>query len=357
MVVFWTAAGLLAVAAAAVILLRAARSAPQAGLEDPTLDVYRRQLAEIDDLADRGLMEPAEREAARAEAGRRLLTAADSSTSGWTAPAGQRPVLLAAAAGVGLAALTGYLFLGQPGASDQPLERRIETWRTGRLTDLTPPQLAAVLREALKVRPEAEGYRFLALAEAQSDNPAAAARALRRAIALAPGRADLWEMLGLSLLARTQGEVTPEVREALTEAVRLDPGSLPARFHLARGRAASGDRDGAVRDLEAIAAELPAADPRRTDIETAIREARAPAPPVTEGPASEMIGRMVAGLAQRLQSNPDDPEGWVRLVRSYAVLGDAAKRDAALEQARRRYAGQPQVLDQLEKAAAAEPMK
>ena len=164
-------------------------------------------------------------------------------------------------------------------------------------------------------------------------------------------------MLGLSLLARSQGEVTPEARDALTEAVRLDPGSLPARFHLARGRAASGDREGAVRDLEAIAAELPAGDPRRNDIGGAIREARAPASTAMDGPASGMIARMVSGLAQRLQSNPDDPEGWVRLVRSYAVLGDVAKRDAALEQARRRYAGQAQVLDQLEKAAAAEPMK
>ncbi|WP_296544873.1 c-type cytochrome biogenesis protein CcmI [Phenylobacterium sp.] len=357
MVVFWTAAGLLAVAAAAVILLRAARSAPQSGLEDPTLDVYRRQLAEIDDLADRGLMEPAEREAARAEAGRRLLVAADSAAVGWTAPTGQRPVLLAAAAGVGLAALTAYLVLGRPGLPDQPLDSRIETWRAGQLTDLTPPQLAAVLREALKVRPEAEGYRFLALAEAQSDNPAAAARALRRAIALAPGRADLWEMLGLSLLARSQGEITPEAREVLTEAVRLDPRSLPARFHLARGRAAAGDQEGAIRDLEAIAAELPAGDPRRADIDAAIREVRAPASRAMEGPTSEMIGQMVAGLAKRLEDNPDDPDGWVRLVRSYAVLGDAARRDAALDRASRRYAGQPQILEQLEKAAAAEPMK
>jgi cytochrome c-type biogenesis protein CcmH len=357
MIVFWTAAGLLAVAAAAVILLRAARSAPQSGQEDPTLDVYRRQLAEIDDLADRGLMEPVEREAARAEAGRRLLGAAESAKTGWTAPTGQRPVLLAAAAGVGLAALAGYLVLGQPGLADQPLDHRIESWREGQLTDLTPPQLAAVLREALEVRPEAEGYRFLALAEAQSNNPAAAARALRRAIDLAPGRADLWEMLGLSLLARSEGEVTAEAREVFAKAARLDPRSLSARFHLARGRAASGDREGAVRDLQAIAAELPPEDPRRADIDAAILEIRSPAPTLAEGPASDMIGQMVAGLAKRLQDNPDDPDGWVRLVRSYAVLGDAARRDAALDQARRRYAGQPEVLDELEKAAAAEPMK
>jgi len=357
MVVFWTAAGLLSVAAAAVVFLRAARSAAESGLTDPTLDVYRRQLTEIDDLAERGLMEAEERDATRVEAGRRLLAAAEGPQAGWTASEAQRPVVLAAAAAVGVLALAGYLVVGKPGLPDQPLQRRVEAWRSSPLTDLDAPQLAAVLRQALKVRPEAEGYRFLALAEAQSGNPAAAAKALRRAVALAPERADLWEMLGLSLISGAGGEVTPDAREALTTSLRLAPGSLVSRFHLARARAASGDREGGVRDLQAIASDLPAGDPRRADIETAIREAQAPAGPVADGPASEMIGRMVSGLAQRLQGNPDDPEGWIRLVRSYAVLGDAAKRDAALDRARRRYSGTPDILGRLEAAARTEPMK
>jgi cytochrome c-type biogenesis protein CcmH len=357
MVVFWTAAGLLSVAAAAVIFLRAARSAAESGLADPTLDVYRRQLTEIDDLAERGLMEAGERDAARAEAARRLLVAADGPRAGWTDSAAQRPVVLAAAAAVGVLALAGYLFLGQPGSPDQPLQRRVEAWASSQITDLDAPQLAAVLRQALKARPEAEGFRFLALAEAQSGNPAAAAKALRRAVALAPGRADLWEMLGLSLISGAGGEVTPDARDALATALRLAPGSLVSRFHLARARAASGDREGGIRDLRAIASDLPAGDPRRADIETAIREAQAPAGPAVDGPASEMIGRMVSGLAERLQANPDDPEGWIRLVRSYAVLGDTAKRDAALDQARRRYSGTPDILGRLEAAARTEPMK
>jgi cytochrome c-type biogenesis protein CcmH len=357
MVVFWTAAGLLSVAAAAVIFLRAARSAAESGLADSTLDVYRRQLTEIDDLAERGLMEAGERDAARAEAARRLLVAADGPRAGWTDSAAQRPVVLAAAAAVGVLALAGYLFLGQPGSPDQPLQRRVEAWASSQITDLDAPQLAAVLRQALKVRPEAEGFRFLALAEAQSGNPAAAAKALRRAVALAPGRADLWELLGLSLISGAGGEVTPDARDALATALRLAPGSLVSRFHLARARAASGDREGGIRDLRAIASDLPAGDPRRADIETAIREAQAPAGPAVDGPASEMIGRMVSGLAERLQANPDDPEGWIRLVRSYAVLGDTAKRDAALDQARRRYSGTPDILGRLEAAARTEPMK
>jgi cytochrome c-type biogenesis protein CcmH len=43
---------------------------------------------------------------------------------------------------------------------------------------------------------------------------------------------------------------------------------------------------------------------------------------------------MVAGLAARPHQSPNDAEGWQRLVRAYAVLGDAAKAQTALADAR-----------------------
>ena len=36
-----------------------------------------------------------------------------------------------------------------------------------------------------------------------------------------------------------------------------------------------------------------------------------------------MIEGMVASLAKRLESEPDDVDGWLRLIRSYVVLGRA----------------------------------
>jgi cytochrome c-type biogenesis protein CcmH len=44
---------------------------------------------------------------------------------------------------------------------------------------------------------------------------------------------------------------------------------------------------------------------------------------------------MVAGLAARLKSNPDDGAGWQRLIRAYAVLGDKHKARGALAEARK----------------------
>src|SRR5437868_11742610 len=46
-----------------------------------------------------------------------------------------------------------------------------------------------------------------------------------------------------------------------------------------------------------------------------------------------MIRGMVDRLAARLDANPDDAEGWQRLARAYAVLGETEKAEAAAARA------------------------
>ena len=48
-----------------------------------------------------------------------------------------------------------------------------------------------------------------------------------------------------------------------------------------------------------------------------------------------MVRGMVERLAERLQHDGSDPDGWLRLVRSYMVLGEAEKARAAAAEARR----------------------
>jgi cytochrome c-type biogenesis protein CcmH len=47
-----------------------------------------------------------------------------------------------------------------------------------------------------------------------------------------------------------------------------------------------------------------------------------------------MIEAMVASLDEKLKANPNDPEGWKRLVRSYVVLGRADEARNALARGR-----------------------
>jgi cytochrome c-type biogenesis protein CcmH len=64
-----------------------------------------------------------------------------------------------------------------------------------------------------------------------------------------------------------------------------------------------------------------------------------------------MIRGMVERLAARLQQDGSDVDGWIRLVRSYTVLGDKEKARAALTDARRALQGEPEKLRRFEEGA------
>ncbi|MDP3853358.1 c-type cytochrome biogenesis protein CcmI [Phenylobacterium sp.] len=356
MIVFWVVAGVLSAAAAGLILQTAARAALRAGSSDPTSEVYRRQLREFDDLAERGLIAEGERKSAHAEAARRLLSVADAAVEPWTAEIGHRRPVLVAALVAPLAALGLYLAVGAPGLADQPFGARIATWRALDPSMLTAPQMAVVLKALIAERgPDAEAYGFLAKAEIAAGNPSGAIRALRRGIELAPRRVDLWEGLGEVLMIEAGGQVTPQAQRAFAEALKRDPRSAISRFHLAAARIEAGDRAGGLADWKALASELPRGDPRRAAVETAIAQAQGAPAAATDQMAA--IRGMVEGLAARLEASPEDPEGWVRLVRSQAVLGQDSQRDAALAKARARYADRPEILKALDIAAKTAPMR
>ena len=62
----------------------------------------------------------------------------------------------------------------------------------------------------------------------------------------------------------------------------------------------------------------------------------------------EMIRGMVSRLADRLKQNGNDLEGWQRLLRAYMVLGQRDKANAAVVDAKRALAADPDKLRQLE---------
>ena len=75
-----------------------------------------------------------------------------------------------------------------------------------------------------------------------------------------------------------------------------------------------------------------------------------------------MIQGMVDGLAARLKKDGSDLDGWVRLVRSYKVLGQPDKAQSAIADAQRALAGDPDkrqrldiALKELETGTAATP--
>ncbi|MGH7009803.1 MAG: c-type cytochrome biogenesis protein CcmI [Caulobacteraceae bacterium] len=357
MLLFWVVAAVLSAGAAVLIMFRGGRAPFAIGPEDPALAVYRRALTEIDELAERSLLGGGERRSARAEAARRLLAQADRPVE---ARRGADPRLLAAlGAAPVLAALMLYLAIGSPGEPDQPFASRLAQWRDHPELD-TGPQMAAALRSFAAQRPaDPEPLRRLAMLDIELGDPDGAVHALRKALAIAPQRPDLMAPLGEILVLQNKGVVDPNAQALFEKLVRLDPTDAAARYYLARSQIAHGDLAGGLAGWRGLESFLANADPRRALLAAEIAEVeRTGALPPQGGPApagpspamSAAIRGMVDGLAQRLAAHPNDPDGWVRLVRAYAVLGEIPQRDAAAARARRLFAARPGILDQLSAA-------
>jgi cytochrome c-type biogenesis protein CcmH len=359
MIGFWVAAAFLAAGAAALLLHRAAAGARLAGQSDPQIEVFRRAVLEIDDLADRDLLAPDERRQLRAEAARRLIGAADRPTA--PIHASRAPVLpLLAAVVVALASLAIYAGVGSPGQPDQPFARRLADWEA-HPENASPEALAATLQAIADQRPsDPTPLRKLAAVDLGLGDADGAAHALRRALTLQPGDAGLAAALGEIKVLQNGGAVTPDSQVLFQRALKLDPGQSAARYYLAKADITAGDVAGGLAQWRDLLASLPAGDARRSTLaaeisatETAGHLAEPQANP-SAAPAPEMSGAirgMVDSLAARLAARPDDPAGWVRLVRAYAVLGEVASRDKALATARTRYANRADELAALSEAA------
>lgn len=277
MSLFWIAAGLLATIACVVVLHRSAR-APSPSAR-PELDVYRRQLAELDDLKARGLMDEAGHASAVTEAGRRLLKAGDAVDEPEREGLGpwERRSVLVGAVGAVVAAVALYGVVGRPGAPDQPYGARVAAWREAPPQALDAPRLAAVLEAVSREKPQdPQVWSFLGQVRVANGDALGAERAFRRAVELAPRSPEAWSTLGEARVELNGGKVGPDARQAFRQALALSPQDPSARYFLGRGELEGGRPDEAVRTWRALAADLPAGDPRRAAIEAEIERAAKP---------------------------------------------------------------------------------
>ncbi len=231
---------------------------------------------------------------------------------------------------------------------------------------------------------DGEGFRMLGWSYVNTGRSADAVTAYATAVKLLPARADVHAGYGEAMVAVAKDNVTPDAKAQFDEAIRLDAKEPRARFFLSLYKSQNGKEREALDEWIALAndssADLPwQADVRQrieklskklgVDISGKLRAAVkstnsiAPfAPTGTGGPdaaavaaASKlpvveqqgMINSMVDGLAAKLQANPDNLDGWVKLIRSRVVLKDKAKAKDDLIIARQAFAKQPDKLGQI----------
>jgi cytochrome c-type biogenesis protein CcmH len=307
--------------------------------------LYRSQLDEIDRDLSRALIQPAEAQAAKAEAGRRLLRAADavSDAPGETEASLRRRRASSALAlsCVPLLALLVYGAFGSPNQPDQPLSARLQSEPSQQDFALS---LARIETHLAGNPGDGRGWAVLAPVYLRLERYDDAVRAFSAAIRNGVDSGEMRAGLGEARILSAGGVVTAEARETLGEAVRLDPGNARARYFLAIGKEQDGDRQGAVDALKALLADAPAGAPwtgavrqrlealRETDARKAIADL-----PVADQQAA--IRGMVEGLAARLKASGGSAAEWERLIRSQAVLGDKIAAREALTLARMQLAG------------------
>ncbi len=357
--VLWIILALLTAGVAAALLAPLARvatamPAPRAG----DVEVYRDQLAELDRDRAQGLIGGQEAEYARAEIGRRLLAAAeaDHADRKLTAKAARHPVATAVVTLVPpVLGLCLYLALGNPGLPDQPLQARLANPGNNIALLVTKAE-----RHLAQNPQDGAGWDLLAPIYLRSARVGDAELAYRNAIRILGPSAVRLTGLGEALIAASDGVVTEDARAAFDQAVALDPNDPRPRFYVGLGLEQAGRADEAKAIFERIAEGSPPDAPWMQLVNQHIAKnggqvapqvgpagdgaksaAQAPRNPsadevaaagqMSQGDRQEMIRGMVDSLAARLKDNPDNLDGWLRLVRSYAVLGDKPKAQEALQ--------------------------
>jgi cytochrome c-type biogenesis protein CcmH len=360
------------------------------------LAVYRDQLAEVERDLARGVLAAGEAEAARAEIARRILALrpAEPETG-----AGSTPLAMATVAilFLPLAAWTLYWQLGSPALPDQPFAERnaARAQPTAASPAANPTHTdmnAAVARLGahLKEHPEdLAGWLLLARSQLSLSGFKEAADAYAHAAELSANRADIMGDWGEAQVLGAGGTVTPAARAAFEAGLR-DPETAPrSRYYLAFAQLQAGDVKSAFDAWAALAADAPAdaewlplvrqriaqaasalgidpatlkpsagaARPEAGSTGMPSSSAVSAAAKAAAGASPEerqaMINAMVERLAVRLEQQPDDVDGWVRLGRSYMVLNQPDRARDAYARAMKLKPDDPEIRQALAEASTA----
>lgn len=343
----WVALALMTGAAVFAILWPLSRRPgvnPEAGVE---ARFYREQLAEIERDVSRGLLSPTEAEAAKAEAGRRLLRATSDEplpadpALGEPALRRRRAASAMALSIVPLIALTVYGAYGSPNNPGQPLSARLKA--EPERVDIAAA-LARIEAHLARHPDDGRGWDVVAPVYLRTGRFEDAAKAFDAANRLLGETAPRLASLGEALMSAKEGIVPAEARAAFERALQLEPGSPKPTFYLAQ----AAEQDGDAAKARGFYADMIAHAPPDAPWVAVVRERLAALPGGTEAQAVASLGPddrqsairgMVEGLAARLEANGGTADEWSRLVRSYAVLGESGKARAALDKAREALAG------------------
>lgn len=326
---FWILAALLTFAACLTVLAPAVRRRGDASADsDHDLAVYQDQLSELDKDVERGIIDGREAAEARAEIGRRILKIAGEQRTASRATRNGRMIATLAVLAIPVASWGIYAATGSPHLPAQPLQARLG----GNPAESSLEELIARAETHLSANPQdGRGWEVLAPIYYRIGRYPDAAVAWRNTISLLGETAARELGLGDALAGASGGVIVAEAREAFERALALEPNNPKARFLLAAALAQEGKVEEAESQWQAMLPDLAPDSPWRGAVEQALGVDAADGEDlIPDNDQTAMIDSMVESLDQRLREEPQDPEGWRRLVHSYVVLGRTQQANDAL---------------------------
>jgi cytochrome c-type biogenesis protein CcmH len=373
-IIFALLASLAVVAVLYPLTVKSALQAPL-GLDDAhDLVVYRDQLDEIDRDLARSLISENDAEYARTEILRRILVADDKNTCihGDVHPGKRTAVSISIILAVPAIALGGYLQSGAPNLPQQPFaSRQIEVVENQDLASL----VERIERHLQKNPTDTKGWEMIGPAYMRLRRFGDAVNAFDRSIQLGGETARRLSSLGEARMLMVNGMVDAIARRSFERAVELDSTDLTPLYYLGLAAVQEGDRERARKIWEEILKLSPEGvgwvDEVRRQIndldggdealgQTFSSGTQQIRPTVEDIAAAgqmslenrrTMINAMVFGLAERLKENPDDLEGWLRLMRAYVVLGRRDDAHAVYKSARDIFVGRAEQFSRLDTLA------
>jgi cytochrome c-type biogenesis protein CcmH len=346
MLMFWLMAAVLCgITMAALLATGIAKSSPTAPRSEGALAIYKDQLTELERDVASGVLGEVEAESQRTEVSRRLLMA--SREQDYSAPSKSRfPNALVLIVPVLAAAL--YWHLGKYNMPDVPRAERLAAAETSNDFEA---MIARVEAQLEKQPDDVEGWQLLVSNYLNLGRFGDAANAMAQVIRISGPSSVLYADMGEALVYGNNGLMTAQAVAVFDEALKLDGNNAKALFYRGIGLSQEGKVAEAKATFQNLLDHAPADAPWKKAVEQQMAklDPNGAAPKIgaeqmqnAEGMKPEertaMIRGMVDGLDEKLKANPQDIEGWLRLIRARTVLDDADKATVALATARATFA-------------------
>jgi cytochrome c-type biogenesis protein CcmH len=222
------------------------------------------------------------------------------------------------------------------------------------------------LAQKLEANPkDIPGWTLLGRSYANLDQQEKSVQAFEKAMTLAPNNVNLRVTYGETLISSADGKVTPEAYKVLMAAHKIDPQNPGVRYNLALADYQAGNFQKAYDALTDLIEKAPAGAPwvkkvqgQRDKLAAELKIPASPSastqsiqpgqssgaePLPSEDNQEVFIRSMVDRLAARMEKNPGDLEGWLKLGRSYKVLGEYDQAAQAYEKALALAPGDPEI--------------